>query len=89
LIGKEGNRLVERVSGQVGQPSEYRNEYGARADPWEQTLERLRQIGVARLVEETGFSRSAVYAVLAGARPHQGNRRRYEEVGAGTITEGL
>lgn len=89
LIGKEGNQLVERVSGQVESSGEYRNEYGTRTDPWERTLERLREIGAAKLVEETGFSRSAVYGVLAGARPHQGNRRRYEEVGAGTATEGL
>jgi hypothetical protein len=80
LIGKEGNQLVELVTGQVGQPSEYRNEYGRRADSWERILDRLREIGAARLVEMTDFSRSAVYAVLAGARPRREQMRVYETV---------
>jgi hypothetical protein len=60
LIGKEGNQLSERVSGQVESADDYRNDYGTRADPWERTLERLRQIETTRIIEETGFSRSAV-----------------------------
>jgi len=43
-------------------------------------LERLREIGAAKLIEETGFSRSAVYGVLAGTKPHSGNRRVYEDL---------
>ena len=52
----------------------------ALADLWERTLARLREIGAARLVEETGFSRSAVYAVLGGVRPHAGIRSMYERI---------
>ena len=80
LIGKEGNQLVERVTGQVVGPREYRNDYGARADPWDRVLERLREIGAAEIVRQTGFSRSAVYAVLNGAKPHPLNRMRYMEL---------
>lgn len=78
MIGKEGNQLVERVTGQVVGPGEYRNDYGSLADPWERVLERLREIGAAEIVRQTGFSRSAVYAVLAGAKPHPANRTIYE-----------
>jgi hypothetical protein len=34
LAGKEGNRLLERVTGVVVDPIEYRTEFGARVDPW-------------------------------------------------------
>jgi hypothetical protein len=45
---------------------------------------RLKEIGAAKIIEETGFSRSAVYAMLGGgAKPHQGNRPRYYEVAWG------
>jgi hypothetical protein len=80
LIGKEGNQPVERVTGQVVGPGEYRNDYGTLADPWERNLERLREIGAAEIVRRAGFSRSAVYAVLGGARPHPRNRRAYERI---------
>ena len=58
----EGRRMCSchpRGAGLPTDPGEYRNEYGRRADPWERTLGRLREIGAVRLVEETGFSRSA------------------------------
>ncbi len=70
LIGKEGHQLVEGVTGQVVGAGEYRNDHGTLADPWERTLERSRKIGASRIIEETGFSRSAVYGVLSGAIPH-------------------
>jgi hypothetical protein len=81
LIGKEGNLLQERLSGQSEDPANYRNEYGPRADPWhEDVLPRLRELGGAEIVDQTGFSRSAVYAVLAGSKPTVVNRRRYEVI---------
>ena len=72
------DQRFRRCAGQVVGPGEYRNDYGSLADPWDRVLERLREIGAATLVEETGFSRSAVYAVLGGARPHPANQAIYE-----------
>jgi hypothetical protein len=80
LIGKEGNQLLERASGQLANGAGVTNEYGWRSDPWEETLAKLKEIGAARLVERTGFSRSAVYQVLAGATPHPRNRGIYVSV---------
>ncbi len=37
LVGKEGNKLIERMTGEVTNPDEYRAEYGSRVDggaPW-------------------------------------------------------
>ncbi len=79
LIGKEGNQLVERPGGLVEGAGEYRNDYGTLADPWERTLERLREIGAGKIIEETGFSRSAIYAVLVGAKPHPRNQAVFAE----------
>jgi hypothetical protein len=41
------------------------------------TLERLREIGAPKIVEVTGFSRSAVFEVLRGAKPHPRNQVTY------------
>lgn len=70
--------LVERLEGQPVESGMYRNEYGTVGDPWPEVLEELRAIGAAEIVKRTGFSRSAVYAVLAGARPHPNNLQRYK-----------
>jgi hypothetical protein len=53
---------------------------GRRKDDWTETFAILKTIPVPQLVKETGFSRSAIYAVLSGAMPHPRNRAIYEEV---------
>jgi hypothetical protein len=40
-------------------------------------LELLKELGAKEIVKRTGFSRAAVYAVLAGAKPHPQNRLVY------------
>lgn len=80
LTGKEGNKLDERVTGEVTEPAEYRNNYGRRRDTWTMVLEVLREIGAARVAELTGFGRSAVYAVPRGATPRTEHARQYEWV---------
>jgi hypothetical protein len=80
LTGKEGNKLVERASGEVTEPADYRNTYGTRGDTWQLVVEILREIGVPTIVEQTGFSRSAVYAVLNGARAQADNARGYTDL---------
>jgi hypothetical protein len=80
LTGKEGNNLEQRATGEQTNPDQYRNTYGRRKDDWAETLAILKTIPVPQLVEETGFSRSAIYAVLNGAMPHPSNRTIYERL---------
>jgi hypothetical protein len=81
LIGKEGNLLEERQAGVARDADDYRNDYGTVGERWEEDVRpTLREIGARRLIRETGFSRSAVYAVLNGAKPHPANRRVYEQL---------
>jgi hypothetical protein len=89
LTGKEGNKLLERASGEVTDPADYRNTYGTRGDAWQLLLEILREIGVPTIVEQTGFSRSAVYAVLSGAKPHADHARIYTELAVAHAHERL
>ncbi len=77
LTGKEGNKLVERASGDVTDPADYRNSYGTRSPTWPLVVKILREIGVPEIVKRTGFSRSAVYDVLRGAIPHKRNSDVY------------
>ena len=77
LTGKEGNKLDERTTGQITDPTEYRNDYGQRSDPWLLVLAILQEIGAPRLIQLTGFARSSVYAVLRGARPRAAHSAAY------------
>jgi hypothetical protein len=67
LAGKEGNRLLERVMGVVVDPTEYRTEFGSRADPWtELVLPVLRAIGTTEIVARTsGAWRSSIERALS------------------------
>ena len=89
LTGKEGSKLVERASGEVSEPAEYRNTYGTRGDTWSVALEILREIGVWTIIQRSGFARSAVYDVLNGAIPRQEHGRIYTELAAGHARERL
>jgi Transmembrane secretion effector len=82
LIGKEGNKLDERLTGEVLEQAEYQTSYGRRVDPWtELVLPVLREIGARALAQQTGFKVRSIYDVLnKGARPHPARRAVYEEV---------
>jgi hypothetical protein len=80
LTGKEGNKLEERMTGEVTEPGEYRNSYGRRGETWVMVLEALREIGAPQLVEPTSFSRRAIYNVLHGTKPRAEHAREYERV---------
>lgn len=81
LIGKEGNKLEERLSGEVLEQAEYQTSYGRRVDHWtELVLPILREIGARALAEQTGFKIRSIYDVLnKNARPHAKRRTAYEE----------
>jgi hypothetical protein len=81
LIGKEGNKLEERLTCEVLDQAEYQTSYGRRVDPWtELILPILREIGARALAEQTGFKIRSIYDVLnRGARPHPRRRAVYED----------
>jgi hypothetical protein len=80
LVGKEGNKLEERMTAEVTELAEYRNSYGQRSETWLLVLEVLREIGAPRAAKLTEFGRSAAYEVLSGAVPRTDNRQEYEQV---------
>ena len=82
LIGKEGNHLDERATGQTDNPDEYRNTYGHRGDRWtELVLPILRGIGPKELMRRTGRRKSVVYDILSGKIPrYAGPAARYRAV---------
>ena len=81
LIGKEGNKLEERLTGEVLDHGEYQTTYSRRVDPWtELYLPVLREIGARTLAELTGFKNRSIFDVLnRGARPHPLRRLRYQD----------
>jgi hypothetical protein len=80
LIGKEGNKLEERLTGEVLDQAEYQTSYGRRGDYWaELVVPVLREIGAKRLAGETGFKIRSIYDVLnRSVRPHPQRRVLYE-----------
>jgi len=87
LTGKEGNKLLERLSGEVTDPAEYRSDFGPREDPWRSlVVPVLRAMGAAAAAEAVGCSRRAVErAILEGeaTMPHGATKARLVEVAAG------
>lgn len=72
LAGKEGNKLVERLTGVMRDPAEYRADYGTRADPWtELVVPVLRRMGAAEVAQRTSpaWRRSVERIVADGHRP--------------------
>jgi hypothetical protein len=90
LTGKEGNKIVERLSGEVTNPEEYRTEYGERADRWSLlVVPVLREMGAANVAELTGISRRAVERALrleVPSMPHISKRGIYLRVASGRLT---
>jgi hypothetical protein len=90
ITGKEGNKLAERLSGTELSPADYRNDYGPRANMWDQLVRPiLTELGASHLIQNTGFGPTAVYDVLRGATPHPDNRTRYERTAVEYATKRL
>lgn len=85
LIGKEGNKLVERLTGEVEAPSEYRTDYGSRSDRWRflaiPVLRAMqREIGSQELARRVRIHRRSLEKALRKADssiPHPATRVRY------------
>jgi hypothetical protein len=86
LTGKEGNKLLERLSGEVTDPREYRSEYGPREDPWQAlVVPVLRAMGAASAAGAAGCSRRSVERAIRkrdGSLPHRATRARLVQAAA-------
>ncbi len=96
LIGKEGNKITERLTGEVEDPGEYRVEYGGRADRWRTlALPVLRQmrdeIGTEALSRRVGVHRRSIERVLGPTLvvPHASMRARYLDGASDWCRRGL
>lgn len=79
LAGKEGNKLLERLTGVVADPADYRTDYGVRADPWsELVLPVLREMGAAVATQRTDrtWRRSIERIINDGHRPRSTEREQ-------------
>lgn len=79
LAGKEGNKLLERLTGVVTEVSEYRTDFGTRADPWNELfVPVLRRMGAAEVVRRTNraWKRSVERIIRDGHRPKSAERER-------------
>ncbi len=59
--------LIERLTGQVTEIGDYRNDYGTRMDPWELVLPMLHDVGAAAIIAR-GIPRATAYSTLKGVR---------------------
>ncbi len=77
LAGKEGNRLLERVTGVVVDPMDYRTDFGLRVDPWGTlVVPLLRRMGAAEAVRRTKVAgrRSIERIIKDGHQPKSAER---------------
>ena len=92
LTGKEGNKIIERLTGEVTSVEEYRTDYGERADRWSLlVVPALRELGAARVAELTGFSRRAVERAIRErnpSTPHAAAQATYGRVAASRRADG-
>lgn len=91
LIGKEGNKLLERATGQVVDRHDFETDYGLRNDRWGSlVLPVLKTIGAAHVIKETEIARTSVFALLAGQRrPRHEAAVTYEQVALAHATAEL
>ncbi len=86
LIGKEGNRLLERATGEITDPADYRTTYAnPDTDRWPQlvlpVLTAIRNAhGTKHIAEQVGISDRQVRKWLTGqAQPHSGATRHRQK----------
>jgi len=67
LAGKEGNKLLERVTGEVTRPEDYRSDYGTREDTWPYVAAVLRMIGREKVACLAELDPSTVWRAIQDA----------------------
>ena len=79
LTGKEGNKLLERMTGIVTETDDYWSDYGTRAERWDALIvPALERMGTAEIVRRTNptWRRSVERILEDGHRPKQVQRER-------------
>jgi hypothetical protein len=90
LTGKEGNKLIERLTGEVTDPATYRNDYGTRGDPWDELiLPVLKYMGAASLIAY-GIPSATAYRLLSQPRrPRSATRHQMQAIAVSFAREQL
>jgi hypothetical protein len=90
LTGKEGNKIIERLTGQITAPGEYRNDHGTRSDPWKELiLLALTDMGAARLIAHGVSSATAYRTLNEPRRPRSATRNRLQAAAVAFANERL
>jgi hypothetical protein len=79
LIGKEGNRIDERSSGEVTEVEEYQHTYGARADRfWTLVVPTLAPLGPVEVARRSGLTRDQMRRIFRReiVSPHGSTQRK-------------
>jgi hypothetical protein len=87
-IGKEGNRLDDRISGLVTSPDEYRNEYFDKEGVWRSViLPTLAAMDRKTLIERSGLHRRTIERyIYKGVMPRPAHRQRLELLVSSDLT---
>ncbi len=95
LTGKEGNKLLERATGEYLEPDEYLNTYGTLANPWDTTVDATRLLGATRVASKAKIDRGTVQRAIRPTDPtipHPKTRARLTqalaELAAAELTRG-
>jgi hypothetical protein len=74
LTGKEGNKLLERLTGEITHLADYRTDYGRRADEWQLVLAGIDRLGAAKVARRAGVDPRTLERYREGAKPHPTTR---------------
>jgi hypothetical protein len=76
LIGKEANNLLERLSGELTDPAEYRTDYTTRhGDRWQLTVETLRTLNITHVAALSGIDRRTIQRAIRATNPTRPHAR--------------
>jgi hypothetical protein len=74
LSGKEGNKLLERLTGEITDLADYRTDYGRRDDEWKLVLTAIDRVGAANVGRRAGVHRRTIERLRGGATPRPTTR---------------
>ena len=84
LAGKEGNKLLERLSGEVTDPADYRADYGARDDSWSIVVDAIRLLDPGPVARRSGLDRRTIQRAVRKhpepTTPHRTNRAKIAQL---------
>jgi hypothetical protein len=92
LTGKESNRLLERMSGEIANPDQYRTDYASRHDRWATVVLAVRALGTRDVAHRAGVARRTLQRIIQSDRPsvsHRANQVRIAQAVAMTAAESI